>query len=137
MDDQEKRIESVFPKRIDDISIRLQTLKIYKKYLDKKLEFPVKLTGREAFKWEGFYVFGSGEKKEYEELKKTRHSYKDNYNLIRIDEHIEEDYGLFAKVTRITDKKRFLLPLAHLKAVDEQSKNCMLFDDYSVWFVNY
>ncbi|MDD3944984.1 MAG: hypothetical protein PHS38_09745 [Bacteroidales bacterium] len=133
----EKRIESVFPKKIDDISKRTETLDIYKRFLEKNIDFPAKLTGIEDFNWEEFYIFGPGDKREYEELKKTRPSYKDIYNLIRIDEHIDEDYGLFAKVTRISDRKRFQIPLADLKAVDEKSKNYQLLDDYSVWCVNY
>lgn len=136
-DKQEQRIESVFPKRINDISKQTKTLNIYKRFLENNLDFPVKLTGIEDFNWEEFYIFGPGDKKDYEELKKTRPSYKDIYNLTRIDDHIEEDYGLFAKVTRISDRKRFQIPLADLKAVDEKSKNYQLLDDYSVWCVNY
>lgn len=134
---QEKRIESVFPKRIDDISKRTETLDIYKRFLEKNIDFPVKLTGIEDFNWEEFYIFGPGDEREYEELKKTRPSYSDIYDLIRIDEHIEEDYGLFAKVTRISDRKQFQIPLADLKAIDENSKSYQLLDDYSVWCVNY
>ncbi len=134
---QEQRIESVFPKRIDDISKRTETLDIYKQFLEKNIDFPVKLTGIEDFNWEEFYIFGPGDKREYEQLKKTRPSYKDIYNLIQIDEHVEEDYGLFAKLTRISDRKGFQIPLADLKAVDENSKNYQLLDDYSVWCVNY
>jgi len=136
-DKQEQRIESVFPKRINDISKQTKTLDIYKRFLEKNLDFPVKLTGIEDFNWEEFYIFGPGDKKEYEELKKTRPSYKDIYNLTRIDDHIEEDYGLFAKVTRISDRKRFQIPLADLKVVDDKTKNYQLLDDYSVWCVNY
>lgn len=134
---QEKRIKSVFPKKIDDISKRTETLEIYKQFLEKNLDFPVKLTGREDFKWEGFYIFGPGNQREYEELKKTNPSSTDIYNLIRIDEHVNEEDGLFAKVSRISDRKRFQIPLADLKAVDEKSKNYQLLDDYSLWCVSY
>ena len=136
-EEQKKRIESIFHKKIDNISKRTETLEVYKQYLDENLDFPVKLTGIEDFNWEEFYILGPGDENEYEELKKTRPSYRDEYNLIRIEEHIEEDYGLFAKVTRISDKKRFQIPLADLKAIDEKSKNYKLLDDYSVWCVNY
>jgi hypothetical protein len=37
---------------------------------------------------------------------------------------------------RVSDKKKFTLPLAELKAADKRSKNYQLLDDYSVWFVN-
>jgi len=136
-DKQVQRIKSVFPERINDISKQIETLDIYKRFLEKYLDFPVKLTGVEDFNWEEFYIFGPGDKKEYEELKKTRPSYTDIFNLIRIDDYVEEDYGLFAKVTRISDRKRFEIPLADLEAVDKKSKNYQLLDDYSVWCVNY
>lgn len=57
--------------------------------------------------------------------------------MIRIDDYRDDDYGLFAKLTRVSDKKRFQIPLADLKAIDIESKNHQLLDDYSVWFVNY
>lgn len=134
---QEKRIESVFPKDLDDISKRTETIEIYKNYLEINLELPVKLTGIEDFNWEEYYIFGPGDEQEYEELKKTRPSYRDTFNMIRIDDYRDDDYGLFAKLTRVSDKKRFQIPLADLKAIDIESKNHQLLDDYCVWFVNY
>mgnify|MGYP001183758978 CR=1 FL=1 len=96
---QEKRIESVFPKDLDDISKRTETIEIYKVYLENNLTFPIKLTGIEDFDWEEFYILGPGDDKEYEELKKIRPSYQDTFNLIRVDDY----YGLFANVTRVSD----------------------------------
>ena len=134
---QEERIESVFPSDLKDISKRMETIEIYKNYLEKNLTFPIKLTGIEDFEWEEFYLLGPGDEQEYEELKKKRPSYTDTFNMIRIDEYYDEDYGLFAKVTRISDKKRFQIPLSELEAIDKKSNNYQLLDDYSVWFVNY
>ena len=133
---QKKRIADVFPDNIDDISQRGKTIEIYKNYLMEKLTFPVKLTGIEDFEWEEFYVLGPGDEDEYEELKKTRPSYKDIFNMSKIDDYYDEHYGLFAKVTRIKDKKRFQIPLADLETVDKKTKEFQLLDDYSVWFVN-
>jgi len=48
----------------------------------------------------------------------------------------DECDGIFVYVQRISDKKKFVLPLADLKATDRKSKNYQLLDDYSVWFVN-
>jgi hypothetical protein len=134
---QEKRIESVFPIGFEDISKRIETIEIYKAYLETKLTFPIKLTAIEDFNWEEFYLFGPGDNVEYEELKKIRPSYKDTFNMIRIDKYYSEDYGLFAKVTRVSDKKRFMIPLADLKVIDKKSDNYQFLYDYSVWFVNY
>ena len=91
------------------------------------------MIGIEINKWEEYYILGPGDNKEYEELKKTRRSYLDVFNLVRIDENIDEDYGLFAKVTRIYDRKRFNIPLVDLTAVDEKSKNYQLLIDCVVW----
>jgi hypothetical protein len=40
------------------------------------------LTGIEDFRWEEFYILEPGDKKEYEELKKTKPSYQDVYKLV-------------------------------------------------------
>ncbi len=134
---QEKRIRQVFPPEIIDISRGIETIELYRNYLLTNLSFPVKLTGMEDFDWEGFYVFGPGNKGEYEKLKKSKPSYTDTFSMSKMDDYYDEDYGLFAKVTRLTDKKRFQLPLVNLKALDKDSKNYQLLDDYSSWFVNY
>ena len=135
--EQEKRIKEVFPKKIKEIWKCEETIELYKKYLEKELELPIILTGIEDFSWEEFYVFGPGSKKEYEQLKKTRPSFTDKFILNKIHDDIDEHYGLFVKVTRETDKKKFVLPLADLKIVDKKSKNYKLLDDYSVWAINY
>lgn len=133
---QKKSIADVFPENINDISRRGKTIEIYKNYLEKKLTLPVKLTGIEDFDWEEFYVLGPGDEDEYEELKKTRPSYKDIFSMSKINDYYDEHYGLFAKVTRIKDKKRFQIPLVDLKTVDKKTKEFQLLNDYSVWFVN-
>ena len=45
--------------------------------------------------------------------------------------------GLAVTVKRVSDNKRFVLPLAHLKAMEKPSNNDQLLDDYVVWFVNW
>jgi len=112
-------------------------LNTYLKYLKTHVELPCQLTGIEDFEWEERYVFGFGSKKEYEELKKTQPSYKDKFNLIKFVDDIDDEYdGIFVHVQRVSDKRKFVLPLADLKSTDRKSKNYQLLDDYSVWFVN-
>ena len=134
---QEKRIKTVFPNDLDDISRRLETIQLYKEYLNKNLVLPVVLTGIEDFDWEEFYVLGPGDEEEYEELKKEQPSFTDEYDLISIDENCSEYYGIFANVKRISDKKSFQIPLADLTAIDRNFMNYQLLDDYVVWFFNY
>ena len=42
-----------------------------------------------------------------------------------------------AHVRRKSDKKRFVLGLAELKAVDAKSKNAELIEDFGVWVFSY
>ena len=72
------------------------------------------VTGIEDFRWEEFYVFGPGDKDEYEELKKTQPSYTDHYRILSFDDHYDEDNGILANVSRISDKRKFTLPLEDL-----------------------
>jgi hypothetical protein len=132
---QEKRIIAILGTKKFDVTRK--TLNTYLKYLKNHIEFPCQLTGIEDFEWEEPYVFGFGSKKEYEELKRTQPSYKDKFNLIKFVDEIDDYYdGIFVQVKRISDKKKFILPLADLKSTDKKSKNYQLLDDYSVWFVN-
>ncbi len=134
-EDQIKRIELILGK--EDPEVSDSTLQTYLTYLKQQIEFPCELTGIEDFGWEEYYVFGPGDKKEYEQLKKTQASYTDRFNLISMLDEIDEEIGLLGKVQRISDKKKFTLPLADLKVTNKKSKNYQLLDDYSVWFVNY
>jgi hypothetical protein len=132
---QEKRIITILgTKKLD---LTRKTLSAYLKYLKNNVELPCQLTGIEDFEWEERYVFGFGSKKEYEELKKTQPSYKDKFSLIKFEDGIDDEYdGIFVHVQRVSDKRKFVLPLADLKSTDRKSKNYQLLDDYSVWFVN-
>jgi len=122
---------------VDDIpEVSHESLERYFAHLKSNLTFPCYLTGIEDFPWEERYVFGYGNEAEYEKLKKKQPSYTDTFNLLNLDEEINEDYGLLVDVERTSDNKKFTLPLADLKAIDEHSMNYQLLDDYSVWFVN-
>ncbi|MBP1750034.1 MAG: Calcium binding protein [Deltaproteobacteria bacterium] len=94
------------------------------------------MTGIEDFAWDDKYVFGYNDMAEYEALKKDKPSFTDIYELKRFEELVDENAGILVKVKRVTDNRRFILDLAWLKAVDEQSSNFELLADYSKWFVN-
>jgi hypothetical protein len=132
---QEQRITEILG--ADNLTVTLESLTLYRDYLRKNLDTPCIMTGIEGFSWEEKYVFGYDDKTEYEALKKKQPSYTDTYELKRFEDLIDEDTGILVKVKRVNDNQRFILDLASLKAVDETSKNYMLLDDYSVWFVNY
>jgi hypothetical protein len=131
---QENRIEKILGE--DNLEVSDESLEMYRSYLQKNIKRPCQLTGIEDFSWEEYYILGPGDKKEYEELKKTQPSYQDVYTFISFDDQVEDE-GLMVKVIRISDRKQFVLPLADLKATDKKSPNYRLIDDYAVWFVNY
>ncbi len=116
--------------------IQTETLDRYLEHLKQHLEVPCQLTGIEDFPWEELYVIGPGSKKEHERLRKTRPSYMDTYALLSFDD-VKSRVGIFVAVRRVSDKKKFVLPLADLKATTQQSKNYKLLDDFSAWFVNW
>jgi hypothetical protein len=75
--------------------------------------------------------------------------YTDEYELVSFD-GFDEDEGILVQVITICDKvkvnlhfmtiserKKYTFPLADLEAVDENSNNSQILDDYSMWFVNY
>lgn len=117
-----------------------ETLAIYLNYLKQHLEVPCQLTGIESrgcFSWEESYIFGRRRPKEYAQRKKQQPSYTDTYAFLNFEEEYDPYAGLAVTVQRMSDSKRFVLPLAHLKAREKQSKNYQLLDDYVVWFVNW
>jgi hypothetical protein len=135
MDEQEQRITEILG--ADDLAVSMKSLTLYRDYLRKNLDTPCTMTGIEDFPWEEKYVFGFGDTAKYVALKEKHPSYTDIYELKRFEDFIDETTGILVKVKRVNDNQRFILDLASLKAVDEKSKNYMLLDDYSVWFVNY
>ena len=133
-DEQKQQAEAILGP--DSLTVSLRSLTLYRDYLSKHLEMPCVMTGIEDFAWDDKYVFGYNDMAEYEALKKDKPSFTDIYELKRFEELVDENAGILVKVKRVTDNRRFILDLAWLKAVDEQSSNFELLADYSKWFVN-
>lgn len=132
---QEIRIEDILGE--NKLNVSYESLVAYRSYIQGNIVFPCELTGREDFRWEEIYVFGPGDKNEYAELKKTQPSYTDTYTFMSFDDQIDDKDGLMVKVKRISDNKQFVLPLADLKVIDNNSPNHQLIHDYAVWYVNH
>lgn len=130
-----KRIKSILC--AEELEVNKANLTAYLNYLKNNVNLPCLLTGFEAFEWEEYYALGPGDKKEYEKLKKTKPSCTDTFKLIGFKDLLTEEEGILVDVQRVTDNKKFTLPLSYLEALDEESANAELFDDYAVWFVNY
>ena len=135
---QDKRLADIFGTQTVP-KVTEETLAIYLDYLKRHLEFPCQLTGIESlgcFAWEASYIFGRKRPKEYAQRKKKEPSYTDIYTFLSFEDEYDPYAGLAGKVKRLSDSKRFVLPLAHLKAREKPSNNAQLLDDYVVWFVN-
>ncbi len=133
--EEEKRIAAILSD--NDLEVTEEKQDIYFDYLQKHIQKGVMLTGSEPFPWEERYLFGGGSNKEHENLKKTQASSSDKFELIELMDDIDEEYGIIAKVRRVTDKKQFELPLWDLGCTDENSKEYELISDYSFWMTNY
>jgi hypothetical protein len=77
------------------------------------------LTGREDFQWKERYVFGYGDPDEYEELKKERASYTDQFELAELVPEEQPEGDLLAQVRRCSDAE------------------CQILNDYATWVANY
>jgi hypothetical protein len=139
LDEQDERVKAILGDR-EDLD-REEALKVYCEHLKNSLRLPCEVTGMEDFRWEERYVFGFGDRGEYEELKKTRPSYRDTYDLLAVDRKWHTDWMIFsedigAHVRRQSDGREFTLGLAELEATNRESENHQLIEDYASWFVN-
>jgi hypothetical protein len=111
-------------------------------HLRAKLSLPCEVSGSEDFQWEEPYVLGVYDRTEYHRLRKTQPSYRDVFVLESIEDETDGQWAMFVEdlggnVRRKSDGKRFLLGLSELRAVDENTPNRQLLEDYSSWLVNY
>ena len=121
----------------EEMSVTDEKHRRFLKHLEEHISFPCIMTGMQDFRWEEFYVLGPGSRKEYEELKRKNPSYTDHFELLRFHDDLDYMEGIFVHVRRMSDRKEFDLPLADLEAVDEESENYVLLNDYSYWFANF
>jgi hypothetical protein len=136
-DEQDKRIEAV----LDGADTFESASEKFYNHLKVSLSLPCEVTGIEDFDWEEPYVFGMRPLKEYKRLKKTQPSYRDVFELVAIENDMQSEWMMFscediaALVRRKSDKKEFCLGLAEIEAVDKNSPNGELLEDYVVWFL--
>lgn len=141
--EQEKRIQAVFGGTLEDYipQVTEDTLQIYFEHIKDNLELPCLLTGIESmgyFGWEERYSFGYGSKAEYQQLRKTKASFQDEYVLKTFAATVDMDWeDIVVDVSRTADDKEFTIPLSELQAADEASAQYQLLNDYTVWYVNW
>ncbi len=140
LDAQDARIEEIVGD--DEEATFDDCIDTFYDHLESSLQLPCDVTGIEDFRWEGFYVIGPGDPKEHERLRKNQPSYEDTFELLAIENDVVSEWMMFhgedvaGHVRRKSDGKEFYLGLAEIEAVDKQSRNYQLLDDYAVWFVN-
>jgi hypothetical protein len=123
-DDQDQRIEAIIGHN-DQLGFDQAVTRFFE-YLKTELQFPCDVTGIEDFRWEEIYVLGPGDPEEYEELKKSQPSYRDHYELLRIERGVTSQWMLFggediaAHVRRKSDGNTFCLGLSELQAVERR-----------------
>ncbi len=124
-----------------DINVNPTNLRKYLDYLKEELEMPCIVTGIESmgtFSWEERFDFGGSSKNQHEELRKTKPSYQDTYEIIEfLEKDIQKYNAIRVKARRVTDKKEFVIGLDELHANAKTSENDALLESYSVWYVNY
>jgi len=142
LDEDEQRIANILVpgKKIEDLpDVSFEMLEKYYQFLSQKLPGNLLLTGQESlgyFAWEEKFDLGYGTQEEYDQLRKQNASYHDKFQLIKF-KNIDSIYGIMVAVLRISDNKKFDIPLADLEACDENSNEHVLIGDYSMWFDNY
>jgi len=138
-EEQEQRIIAVVGEA--DIA-RRKGFKLWHQHLTSSLSLPFEVTGVEDFRWEEFYVFGPGSKREYQRLRQNQPSYRDVFDLVAIRMYSFSEWCLVpdelkAHVRRKTDGRQFVLGLSELKTTIKGSKNYQLLRDYAVWLFDY
>jgi hypothetical protein len=137
-----ERVEAILGDKDGDEDLDMdKAFDVLCSHLAASLQLPCEVTGTEDFQWEEPYVVGGFHPADYRELKKTRPSYRDRYELIGISREGSDEWLMFredlrAHVRRISDGKKFALGLSELEPTDKHSPNYQLMRDYSIWFVN-
>jgi hypothetical protein len=140
MDAQWERVKAIIGD--SETSTLRDGIDAFYNHLLQALELPCEVTGVEDFRWEEPYVIGGIDPTGYQRLKKTQPSYRDRYELLAIDKDVSSEWMLFwdedigAHAKRKSDGKEFWLGLSELKAVEKNSRNAQLIDDFAVYLVN-
>ncbi len=138
-DEQERRINHVLD-TAEIPPVDAVTLSTYLNYLEAHLQLPCLVRGIESigyFGWEERFQFGYGSKAEYERLRREFGSLKDEFELKALEGELEPGWDMMVNVRRTSDGKHFTIPLSELEAVDENSDNAVMLNDYTVWIVNW
>ena len=122
-DEQDFRIEAIVG---DDAALGPQKgAKLFFDHLKAHLHLPCEVTGIKDLPWEEPQVLGEGDRKKYQQLRKTQPPYTDRVEHQRIQYGTASEWmqyqgeDIAAYVRRISDGREFILGLAEVTAIDE------------------
>jgi hypothetical protein len=135
---QEARIEAILGGSRGDMG---DAIKAYFAYLQKSLRLPCEVELIEMLSWEEGFFFGAMSRGKFENARRKRPSSDDAFELVSLSlggygEWMTFSEDVCAHVVRSSDKRKFVLGLADLRAVDKALPAFELLDDYSCWMVN-
>lgn len=116
-----------------EADVSLKNLTAYRGYLEKYLERPVGVRGREPFGWERPYAWGLRDRAAYDQRRATCPSYLDDLEIVGFEEDVDTTDGITVRVSRPADGRTFILALDSLKSVDPASGNASILDEFALW----
>ncbi|MHC1744364.1 MAG: hypothetical protein AB9873_15205 [Syntrophobacteraceae bacterium] len=116
-----------------EAGVTLNNLSAYRSYLEKNLNRPIRVYGREPFGWERPYAWGLRDRAAYEARKAACPSYTDDLEIVSLEEELDTIDGIAVRVSRPADGKEFTLQIGSLTSSDAGSKNAEILDDFAKW----
>ena len=133
---QEARINAILPDPNLSFHRAIETMLAH---LSQRLQLPCAVRCDEPFHWEVGLEWGEMSKEEHARLRIDQPSFQDEFELESLTLEVgspwmnyRQDIG--ASVKRVSDGKTFVVALTQLNAVEKESSNHELLDDYFEWF---
>lgn len=131
-DDFETEIENILG--TPNIAVNEKNLKKFQKYLNKNLEMPCEVVAMDGYNEDDYKQ--DMDFKNRGKLSVTVPDEGEEYEMVEVDNYLDNKYGILVEVMRISDRKKLTVPLAQLEVIDpdDESPNYDLLDIYSLWF---
>lgn len=131
-DDFDQRIQRILGTK--NIKLSLKKLKKFLDYLKQTIKTPCEVMGRKNSGWEEELSGKSSNQKQSGKSKNNHSANTERFHLLEFKGVSDLEDGIIVNVQRLTDRKKFTLPLAELEATADGSPQAQLLDDYATWF---
>lgn len=138
-DDEELKQDIMRILETNNIEVNKTNLKKYLSFLKKNLKFPCLVVGEQVYTDDDYPQLGKGKKQS--NVTVTMAVEEQLYNLVGLNDNLDDKYGILAEVEvktkgvrRANDKQRLTVPLAQLEVQNVMSDNFELLIDYAIWF---